>query len=80
MTHVEIEYCVPCGLRENAVETADAILADLGQDLDGLELVPGHGGVFVVRADGEVVFDKDEEGYDREAVVARVADCAGTTA
>ncbi len=72
MTTVEIEYCVPCGLRENALQTADVILDAQGQAVDGVELVPGDGGVFEVRADGDVVFDKDEEGYDPEVIVAAV--------
>jgi len=73
MTTVEIEYCVPCGLRENALETADSILAEFGRDLDGVELTPGHGGVFKVYVDGEVVFDKDEQGYDVDAILDSVA-------
>lgn len=69
MTHVEIEYCVPCGHRDNAMQTAEAILEAFGRDLEGVQLTPGDGGVFRVSADGDVVFDKEESGYDLDAIV-----------
>lgn len=74
MTEVEIEYCVPCGLRNNALETADRILAEFSHDLDGVELTPGHGGVFKVYVNSEVVFDKDEQDYDIETIVDAVSE------
>ena len=64
MTAVEIEYCVPCGLLDPAIETQTRLLEEFGRDLDGVTLVPGHGGVFVVTADGETIWDKDVHGGD----------------
>jgi selenoprotein W-related protein len=60
MTNIEIEYCVPCGLLDNAIETQQSLLEEYGQDLDTVSLKPGHGGVFEVRVDDELVYDKDE--------------------
>lgn len=80
MTRVEIEYCVPCGLLDEAVQTQRALLEEYGQRLDGVELVTGDGGIFEVRADGEVVFDKDEQGYDLDRIVADVGEQVGATA
>ncbi|WP_232686563.1 SelT/SelW/SelH family protein [Halobacterium zhouii] len=74
MTHVTIEYCVPCGLLSNAVETQRTLLETHGQRLDGVTLDTGDGGVFEVRVDGATVYDKSEEGYDRDAIVERVGD------
>lgn len=74
MPTVEIEYCVPCGHREQALSTADAVLAAHAYAVDGVTLVPGDGGVFEVRVDGDVALDTDEEGYDRDLVVERVGD------
>ncbi|WP_227133660.1 SelT/SelW/SelH family protein [Halorubellus salinus] len=74
MASVEIEYCVPCGHRANAIETADAILDVHADAVDAVNLVPGGGGVFEVRMDGEMVLDTDEEGYDRDAIVERIGD------
>lgn len=76
MATVEIEYCVPCGHRENALETADAILAAHADAVDSVDLVPGGGGVFEVRLDDEMILDTDEEGYDRDAIVERIGAAA----
>lgn len=62
MTDVNIEYCVPCGLLDPAVETQETLLEEFGRDLDGVRLQPGHGGVFKVHADDELIWDKDEHG------------------
>jgi selenoprotein W-related protein len=75
MTHVEIEYCVPCGFLDRAEEVQHALLTSLGEDLDSAALVTGDKGVFRVRVDGETVYDKDEDGdYDVDALVAAVRD------
>lgn len=64
MTAVKIEYCVPCRLLDPAIETQTQLLNEFGQDLDGVTLTPGHGGVFVVTVDGETIWDKDVHGAD----------------
>jgi selenoprotein W-related protein len=73
MPQVEIEYCVPCGHRDNAIETADAILQAHSDLVEGVRLVPGDGGIFEVRMDGELILDTDEEGYDLQAILDRIA-------
>lgn len=73
--HVDIEYCVPCGLRDHAIDLQRALLDEYGRGLDGVRLRPGHGGVFRVTADGETVWDKDEEGgIDVDAIRSRVGE------
>lgn len=74
MTSVEIEYCVPCGLLDRAIETQRELLSTFGRGLDEVTLRTGHGGVFVVRVDGDVVLDTDEQGYDLEAIGNAVAE------
>jgi selenoprotein W-related protein len=78
MTEVNIEYCVPCGLLEYAVETQETLLEEFGQDFAGVRLQPGHGGVFKVHADDDLVWDKDEHGgeIDLEAITEAVHDRA----
>lgn len=49
MTSVEIEYCVPCGSFNPVAETQTRLLDAFGQELDGVTLSPGHGGVFEVK-------------------------------
>jgi len=80
MTQVDVEYCVPCGLRDRAVEVQEALLAEFGQGLDAVSLVTGDGGVFEVRADGDVVFDKETDEYDLDAIVDAVGERVGATA
>lgn len=73
MTTVEIEYCVPCGLLDHAVDVQRRLLEGLGRDLDGVRLTPGHGGVFRVHVDDELLWDKDERGgIDPEGIVEGV--------
>ena len=74
MTNVEIEYCVPCGHLDRASDLQHALLSQFGQNIESVSLVTGGGGVFQVRADGETVFDKAEEGYDVDEITRRVRD------
>ena len=69
MTDVEIEYCVPCGFRERALDVQQAILNGLETELDSVSLVMGDHGVFQVRADGAVVYDKAEDDLDVDGIV-----------
>lgn len=67
MADVEIEYCVPCGHLDRAIETQRLLLTEFGQNLDGVRLKTGDGGVFKIRVDGEEVFDKSQ-GYDEDEI------------
>lgn len=81
MAEIDIEYCVPCGLLDSAIETQQALLNEYGQDLNAVTLEPSHGGVFKVWADGELAFDKNEEGgYNLEAVREAVHTSIGAPA
>lgn len=72
MTTVEIEYCVPCGFRERALDVQKAILNGLEMELEELSLVMGDHGVFQVRVDDELVYDKDEDDIDVDELVREV--------
>lgn len=74
MTGVEIEYCVPCGHLDRAIETQRAILSSFERDLERAVLRTGDGGVFVVSVDGEAVYDAREEGYDLAAIQETVGE------
>jgi len=71
---IEIEYCVPCGSHEMAVETRAGLLATVGRDLAEVRFVPGGGGVFGVSVDGETVWDRDVhgDGADTDAIADAV--------
>ncbi|MBX0302821.1 SelT/SelW/SelH family protein [Haloarcula salinisoli] len=72
MTDVEVEYCVPCGFRDRALDVQRAILNALETDLDRVSLVTGDHGVFRVTVDGEVVYEKSEDDYDVDGIVRQV--------
>jgi selenoprotein W-related protein len=72
MPDVEIQYCVPCGHLDRAIDTQRHLLTEFGQGLDGVRLKTGEGGVFTVAVDGEKIFDKKESAYDLEAITAGV--------
>ena len=80
MTDVEIEYCVPCGMLDRAQDVQHAILSEYGERLDSVALVTGDSGVFEVRADGEQVFDKEEDEFDVDAIVESVGEHVSATA
>lgn len=60
---VEIEYCVGCRWLLRAGWTAQELLTTFEAELAEVALVPGRTpGIFVVRLDGEVLFDRAREG------------------
>lgn len=74
MTNVAIEYCAPCGFIDRATETQTQILESCGDTLDGVELVPGDGGIFQVRVDDNVVFDSETDEDDLTTIMNGVCD------
>lgn len=72
MSDVTIEYCVPCGFRERAIDVQRAILNGLERKLDSVSLVMGDHGVFRVDVDGEPVYDKSEDDHDVDEIVRAV--------
>ena len=40
--NVEIEYCVPCGHLNRAIDTQRIILERFGRQVDGVRLKTGH--------------------------------------
>jgi selenoprotein W-related protein len=70
MTDVEIEYCVPCGHLDRAIDVQREILSDLADQVEGVRLVTGDGGDFIVRVDGEAIYDKStaEGAFDVETL------------
>ncbi|WP_200807824.1 SelT/SelW/SelH family protein [Demequina sp. NBRC 110056] len=68
---IEIEYCVPCGYLDRALDAQRTLLSTFGQGLGGVTLKPGDKGVFTFRADDEVIYSKPDE-YDITTIVETV--------
>jgi selenoprotein W-related protein len=71
---VLIRYCVPCGHLPKAIALIKDILNSLGKEMNKeikLTIVPWDGGVFEVWINGELVFNRKEEGGfpDSRAIV-----------
>jgi selenoprotein W-related protein len=59
---VEITYCAQCRFVLRATWLTQELLMTFDTDLGEVALVPGSGGVFEVRVDGELVWSKKEQG------------------
>lgn len=55
---VEIEYCTQCRWLLRAAWLAQELLTTFEAEIGEVALVPGRGGVFEVRVEGEVVFSR----------------------
>jgi selenoprotein W-related protein len=69
--NVEIEYCVPCGHLNRAIDTQRVILEHFGRQIDGVRLKTGHGGVFTIRVDNEQIYDKTKD-FDIDGIIADI--------
>jgi selenoprotein W-related protein len=59
---VEIEYCTQCRWLLRAGWTAQELMLTFEEELGGVMLVPGTGGIFEVRLGSEVVWSRKAEG------------------
>lgn len=66
--HVTIEYCVPCGHLDRAIDVQQQLLTRYGRDLEGVTLQTGEGGVFKISVDDDLVLDASRDGLDLDAV------------
>jgi selenoprotein W-related protein len=54
----ELEYCVPCNYRNEAVKFTDEVLARWGAVIKSFDIVPSGWGTFEVSLNGELIFSK----------------------
>ena len=59
---IEIEYCRQCRWLLRAAWMAQELLTTFEEELGGVTLVPGTGGVFLVRSGGMVLWSRKDEG------------------
>jgi selenoprotein W-related protein len=69
---VTIEYCVPCGHLDRAIDIQRRLLTRYGRDLDAVTLQTGEGGVFKISIDDQLVLDAARDGFDLTAVTDAV--------
>ena len=73
---VEITYCAQCRFVLRATWLTQELLMTFDTDLGEVALVPGAGGVFEVRVDGELIWSKKDQGRfpDSKELKQRVRD------
>lgn len=59
---VEIEYCTQCRWLLRAAWMAQELLTTFEKQLSELALIPGTGGVFEIRIDGQRLWSRKEQG------------------
>ena len=59
---IEINYCTQCRWLMRAAWMAQELLTTFEQELGEVALVPGTGGVFDVRVDGQLIYSRKAEG------------------
>lgn len=59
---IEIEYCTQCRWLLRAAWMAQELLTTFETELGEVALIPGTGGIFEVRVDGETVWSRKDQG------------------
>jgi len=74
---VEIEYCTQCRWLLRAAWMAQELLTTFATELGEVALLPGSGGTFEVRVEGETIWSRAAQGRFPEAKERkqRVRDC-----
>lgn len=67
LPRVEIVYCRQCRWLMRAAWLAQELLTTFEDELGEVALIPGTGGIFEIRVDGQSVWSRKEEGRFPEA-------------
>ena len=57
-----ITYCTQCNWLLRSAWMAQELLSTFGTELGSVTLVPGTGGVFEIRVDGELIWERKRDG------------------
>lgn len=73
---VTIAYCTRCNWLLRAGWMAQELLSTFGEELGSVALLPGTGGIFEIRVDGTLVWERKRDGGfpDVKALKQRVRD------
>lgn len=59
---IAITYCTQCNWMLRSAWMAQELLSTFGTELASVALVPGTGGIFEIRLDGELVWERKRDG------------------
>ncbi len=73
---VTISYCTQCNWLLRSGWMAQELLSTFATEIGSVTLVPGTGGIFEIRVDGEIVWERKRDGGfpDVKALKQRVRD------
>lgn len=58
---ITIEFCTQCNWMLRAAEEAQNLLRELGDNVGEVALIPGSDGVYIVRSDEQVIWNRKVE-------------------
>lgn len=70
-TNVQIQYCVPCGHLNRAIDIQKSLLEHFGQKLAGVKLKPGDSGIFEILVNDDKIYDK-ADAFDLDAIIGGI--------
>jgi len=78
---ITITYCRQCGWLLRAGWMAQELLSTFAEELSGVTLVPGTGGVFRIERGDELIWERKRDGGfpDIKTLKGRVRDCIDPT-
>lgn len=62
MSRVRIVYCTQCQWLLRSGWYAQELLSTFGETLEEVSLVPSHGGRFEILVDGDVIWERKQDG------------------
>ena len=62
LPQVTIQYCRQCNWLLRSAWMAQEILSTFGEDVGGVTMVPGTDGVFEIRVDDSIVWERKRDG------------------
>jgi selenoprotein W-related protein len=73
---VTIAYCTQCNWMLRAAWMAQELLSTFGTEIGSVTLIPGTGGVFEIRVDGDPIWERRRDGGfpDARALKTRLRD------
>ena len=74
--HIEIEYCTQCRWLLRAAWLAQELLTTFEQEIGAVSLIPGTGGIFEIRNEGNIFWSRKQEGRfpDAKEIKQRIRD------
>jgi len=67
LPRIEIQYCTQCRWLLRAAWLAQELLTTFEQEIGEVALIPGSGGVFDIRVQGETMWSREQRGRFPEA-------------